>query len=257
MISQVESEFTLGKIAIIGGTGLSKLDAFDLLETIEINTPYGETSSPIQKGKFFGKPIYFLPRHGNSFQIAPHKINYRANIFALQSLEIETVIAVNAVGGIVEKTSPSSLLIPDQIIDYTWGREATFYDGEHEKLQFVDFSFPYSKNLREILISLAEAKEISIVNGGIYGCTQGPRLETAAEIARCKRDGCSVVGMTGMPEAVLAKELGLNYSSICIVVNWAAGINQEAVSMKDIEIAFSKGLEPLKLLISELVEKYC
>jgi 5'-methylthioinosine phosphorylase len=208
---------------IIGGTGLMTLEGLQLERRQTVGTPWGEPSAPLLHGRFAGRPVVFLPRHGSAHTIAPHEVNYRANIWALREAGVRQVIAVNAVGGIGARFAPGTLAIPDQLIDYSWGRAQTFSAGKGEPLQHIDFTEPYTAGLRARLLAAAARAGIDAHDGGVYGVTQGPRLETAAEIDRMARDGCDLVGMTGMPEAGLAREIGLEYACCAVVVNRAAG----------------------------------
>lgn len=218
-------------LGVIGGTGIDQLEDLRLLAEHEVVTPYGAPSRAIQEGEWCGGSVFFLQRHGSPGAIPPHLINYRANLWALQSLGVREVIAINAVGGISSAMAPGRLVIPDQLIDYTWGREHTLDEGEDGQLLHIDFTEPYDRDLRLALIEQAEVAGIAHEPGAVYGATQGPRLETAAEIRRMARDGCDVVGMTGMPEASLARELGLAYASVCMVVNPAAGLGDQPISL--------------------------
>jgi 5'-methylthioinosine phosphorylase len=200
-----------------------------------VATPYGEPSGVVVIGTLGGARVAFLARHGESHTIAPHRVNYRANLYALHHLGARRVIGVNAVGGIREDMGPRVVVIPHQLIDYTHGRYSSFCDVEGVKVEHVDFSEPYTASLREALIQSADSQRIEVVRDGVYGATQGPRLETVAEIERMRRDGCDLVGMTGMPEAVLARELGLEYACIALVANWAAGCgDQKEISLPEI-----------------------
>ena len=214
-------------IALIGGTGLYRLAALEDVQSHETSTPYGAPSGPIRVGSFADKRVAFLARHGEAHSLPPHRVNYRANLHALHALGARRVLAVNAVGGITERMGPRVLALPDQIIDYTHGRLSSYCDVEGAKVEHVDLSEPYAGPLREALLSAATRAGIALVDGGTYGCTQGPRLETRAEIARMRRDGCDLVGMTAMPEAALARELSLDYASLCLVANWAAGCDPD------------------------------
>jgi len=209
-------------LAVIGGTGVYRLAALEDVETRHFDTPWGAPSGPLRIGRLGETRIAFLARHGEGHALPPHKVNYRANLDALRQAGARRVLALNTVGGITDAYGPRVLACPDQLIDYTWGRESTFWDGEGEALH-VDFGHPYSPMFRHKLLAAARVTGVRVVEGGCYGATQGPRLETSAEIARMRRDGCDLVGMTGMPEAGLARELGLDYACLAIVVNWAAG----------------------------------
>ena len=210
------------ELAVIGGTGVYKLATLDDVHSHEVQTPYGMPSGPVRVGLLNGQRVAFLARHGEGHSIPPHKVNYRANLAALKQLGATRVLALNTVGGITDAFGPRVLACPDQLIDYTWGRESSFWDGQGEALH-VDFGQPYSPAFRGQVLAAAQAAGVAVLDGGCYGATQGPRLETNAEIARMRRDGCDLVGMTGMPEAGLARELGLDYACLAIVANWAAG----------------------------------
>ncbi|MHB8919454.1 MAG: S-methyl-5'-thioinosine phosphorylase [Halothiobacillus sp.] len=212
-------------LAIIGGTGLSQLDGLETVRHQVVSTPFGEPSGPLSIGRMAGCEVVFLPRHGYNHRIPPHEINYRANIWALREMGITRVLAVSSVGGITASMQPGTLCLPDQIIDYTWGRPSTFFEGDLESVTHIDFSYPFSQPLRESFLHAAATLNIPLIDGGTYGATQGPRLETAAEILKLERDGCDVVGMTGMPEAVLARESDMLYASLNVVANRAAGKN--------------------------------
>ena len=223
-------------LAVIGGTGVYRLAALEDEEARHIDTPYGAPSGPLRIGRLGEVRIAFLARHGEGHALPPHKVNYRANLFALRQAGARRVLALNTVGGITDAYGPRVLACPDQLIDYTWGRESTFWDGEGEALH-VDFGHPYSPMFRHKLLAAARVTGVRVVDGGCYGATQGPRLETNAEIARMRRDGCDLVGMTGMPEAGLARELGLDYACLAIVANWAAGAGpdvDEVITLQDV-----------------------
>ena len=209
-------------LAVIGGTGVYRLAALEDVQTRYYDTPYGAPSGPLRIGRLGQAQVAFLARHGEGHALPPHRINYRANLHALQQAGARRVLALNTVGGITDACGPRVLACPDQIIDYTWGRESSFWDGEGDVLH-VDFGQPYSPALRGQVLAAAQAAGVAVLDGGCYGATQGPRLESSAEIVRMRRDGCDLVGMTGMPEAGLARELGLGYACLAIVANWAAG----------------------------------
>jgi len=232
-----------GTLAIIGGTGLTELPGLTISAAHDIQTPFGAPSAP----------VLFIARHGHPHKIPPHQVNYRANLWALQKLYATDVIAVNAVGGISKNMKPGTLISPAQIIDYSFGRESTIFDGEFAPLSHIDFSFPYTETLRAELVRSAAKVDQKVINGGVYGVSQGPRLETAAEIFRMERDGCDIVGMTGMPEACLARELKLNFASLGLVVNSAAGKGASAITLKDIDDHLSAGMQRVRLILSQLV----
>ena len=235
--------------AIIGGTGLTEYSGLTVLEEKQVTTELGEPSAPLVFGELNGRKLVFLARHGHPHKFPPHKVNYRANLLALQAVGVTEIIAVNAVGGISEPMDAEVLCIPDQIIDYTHGREDTFFDGVFKPLEHIDFSHPYDLALSQRLIEAARAADIAVVEKGVYGATQGPRLESIAEIARMERDGCDLVGMTGMPEAVLARELNIPYACISLVVNKAAGKSEGIITMEEIMAALEGGMAKVKHLI--------
>lgn len=210
-------------VAFIGGTGLYQMPGLGALESRQLVTPYGSPSGPIRTGVLAGKQIAFLARHGEAHGLPPHKVNYRANLWALHKLGARRVVALNTVGGITDAFGPQALGVVDQLIDYTWGRIGTYCEEPGASVQHIEFDLPYSTSLRTALVAAAQQACVSIQTQGCMGVTQGPRLETRAEVARMRRDGCDVVGMTGMPEAALARELGIEFASLVIVANWAAG----------------------------------
>ncbi len=213
----------MSDIAIIGGSGFNSLTGLEVTRREVVYTPHGAPSGPITHGRLFGREIAFLARHGYGHTIPPHKVNYRANLWALNHLEIKRVIAVASVGGISESLQPGTIALPEQIIDYTWGRAATFFEQDLERVTHIDFTHPYDPSLREKIAVAAGRSGVNFTQGGVYAAVQGPRLETAAEIDKLERDGASMVGMTGMPEAALARELGMQYACIAVVSNRAAG----------------------------------
>ncbi len=237
-------------IAVIGGSGLYDFQGLTIDKTEQVATPYGDPSADITLGSFEQHRVLFLPRHGKHHQIPPHKINYLANIWALNQLGAEAIITVNSVGGITEDLQPGDIVIPDQIIDYTHSRENTFNVDFSEGISHVEFAYPFDETVRKVLISsVTEQQEYRLVASGIYGCTQGPRLETAAEIKRMAGDGCTIVGMTAMPEAALAREKDIAYAAICTVANMAAGMGDERISMEDILQVMEKGNTHIRKLI--------
>lgn len=240
-------------LAIIGGTGLSELDDLVIQGYKQVDTPFGQTSSDILIGDLAGQSVLFLPRHGQSHTIAPHKINYRANIWALHSLGVTSIIAVAAVGGIRDDMAPGVIAVPDQIIDYTYGREHSFYSENFCSDNHIDFSYPYDQVLRQQLLASGQQRNINMIDGGTYGATQGPRLETAAEIKRMAQDGCAMVGMTGMPEAGLARELNMAYATCAVMANWAAGLTDGVITMAEIEHTLNLGMKQVKQIVSQLI----
>lgn len=210
-------------LAIIGGSSLAKLPILEVTHRQIVRTPYGDPSCPLLFGRIGQHNVVFMARHGYGNSIAPHEINYRANIWALQSVGAKSVIAIGAVGGIRPDLAPGTLVVPDDVIDYTWGRKHTFFEGVDCPLVHADFTRPYSEQLRQRLLAAAGQSQVHFSAQATYACTQGPRLESTAEILKLERDGADIVGMTGMPEASLARELDLQYAHLCTVINWAAG----------------------------------
>lgn len=242
--------------AIIGGTGLAALEGLQIREEKPLATPYGETSAPLQFGAFSDRNgaddnVVFLPRHGKGHSLPPHLVNYRANIWALKQVGVQRIIAVNAVGSINPAMGAGALVVPHQIVDYTWGRESSF--SESGKVIHIDFSFPYSDGVRESLLAAAQQLALEIHPQGVYGATQGPRLETAAEIDRMDRDGCDIVGMTGMPEACLAREMDMDYGCLSLVVNMAAGRSEGIITMEDIQRALDNGMDKVRLILKQVL----
>ncbi|EPC04578.1 hypothetical protein L861_04440 [Litchfieldella anticariensis FP35 = DSM 16096] len=240
-------------LAIVGGTGLTEMPDLEIIQRHAVETPLGAASSGVIQGVLNDRDVLFLPRHGHPHKLPPHRVNYRANLWALKQAGASRIIGVNAVGGIDPGLSPGALVVPDQLIDYTCGRESTYFDGRFKPLQHIDFSWPYDAELRHTLLRAGEVAGESMQDGGVYGCTQGPRLETAAEIARMARDGCRLVGMTGMPEASLARELEIPYACLALVVNPAAGVVETEITMAEIEAALESGIERVKRVIRSLL----
>lgn len=244
------------KLAIIGGTGLTQLEGLTLLKREQLSTPYGAPSAEFITGEFNQRQVLFLARHGNPHRIPPHKINYRANIWGLKQLGVEQIIAVAAVGGITEHMAPAHIAIPDQIIDYSHGREHTFFDDADSPLTHIDFTHPYNPALRLALIDAAGRAQVNISPTATYGCTQGPRLETSAEIRRMEQDGCDLVGMTAMPEAALAKELGIDYAAVAVIANWAAGKSEGEITMAEIEQHLHVGMANTAALLKTFIARH-
>lgn len=239
-------------LAIIGGSGLATLTDLNDTRRRVMRTPYGDPSCALTFGRIGSTDIVFLARHGYGHTLTPHEINYRANIWALREVGAQRIIAVATVGGIREAFGPGEVIIPDQIVDYTHGRHATYFEGSDTTVTHVDFTEPYDADLRQLLLDAAMRAGEPAHDGGCYGCTQGPRLETAAEIRRMARDGCDLVGMTGMPEALLAREQGLPYACVAVVANHAAGLgsSRERISMTDISSVLDIALERVHRLLS-------
>ncbi|MEJ2379880.1 MAG: S-methyl-5'-thioinosine phosphorylase [Gammaproteobacteria bacterium] len=241
-------------VAIIGGTGLNSLKSLEITHREMVQTPFGAPSGPAVHGVVNGREVVFMARHGSGHTIPPHRVNYRANIWALKTLGVKKVIAVAAVGGITAEMRPGRLSFPDQIIDYTWSRDNTYFEENLASVTHIDFTEPYCQELREVLIEAAAASGLDAHGAGTYGATQGPRLETAAEIVRLERDGCHMVGMTGMPEAALARELELCYATCAVVANWAAGKGAGAITMDEIERHLKTGMDRVRQLLEQTLQ---
>ena len=242
-------------LAVIGGSGLSQLASLEVTQRKMVRTPYGEPSGALTLGRIRGRELVFLARHGYGHTVAPHEVNYRANLWALKDAGVAGVVSVASVGGIRRDIVPGALAVPDQIIDYTWGRRSTYFEGAGAQVTHVDFTEPYSAPLRARILGAARACGEQIIDGGTYAATQGPRLESAAEIDRLERDGAHMVGMTGMPEAVLARELELPYAAIAVSANFAAGRGESAhaVPMERIEAVLAEAMGRVRRIIEQLV----
>lgn len=241
------------KIAIIGGTGLNVFEGLTKHREEQVSTPFGSPSAALVYGELSGRSVIFLPRHGPRHTIPPHNINYRANLWALKQKDVQYVIAIAAVGGIHSEIIPQRLCIPDQVIDYTCGRSNTFFENGLTEVTHIDFTRPYCEDLRQKLINAARRVDLGAFEGGVYGATQGPRLETAAEINRLEKDGCDIVGMTGMPEAALARELELCYATCALCANVAAGRGNDNLTMHDIQTEIMHGMAKVRLLLIEVL----
>jgi 5'-methylthioadenosine phosphorylase len=242
-------------LAIIGGSGLTRLSTLAVAHREVVRTPYGEPSSALIYGQLAGRDVVFLARHGHGHTIPPHRVNYRANLWALKHRGVDTILAVASVGAIAATYAPGALVLPHQLIDYTSGRQQTFFDGGDREVVHVDFTRPYSTELRQRCLAAARTARVAIHDGGVYGAVSGPRLETAAEIDRMERDGATIVGMTGMPEAVLARELDIPYASIAVVVNHAAGRgeSEQGVSIERIAGVLETAMDKVRTLIHHVV----
>ena len=249
------SDHSKPTLAIIGGTGLTSLANLTITGRRIVKTPYGEPSGPLTFGEIGGVSVVFLARHGYGHTIPPHKVNYRANLWALKEVGAESVIAANAVGGIHPDMGPGRLVIPDQIIDYTWGRGHTFFETGLDEVVHIDFTEPYCEDLRQLLVTAGEQASVDLYAGGTYGATQGPRLESAAEVDRLARDGCDIVGMTGMPETALARELGLCYAACAVVANLAAGRGEGAITMAEIEATIANAMGDVRHLLEQCIRQ--
>jgi 5'-methylthioinosine phosphorylase len=244
-------------LAIIGGSGLTQLSSLEVTRRKVVRTPYGEPSGALTFGRIGRCEVVFLARHGYGHTIPPHEVNYRANLWALRDAGADEVVSVASVGGIRNDIWPGTLVLPHQIIDYTWGRSSTFFEGPGQPVNHIDFTEPYSRALRERILKAAGAVGERIMDGGVYAATQGPRLETAAEINRLERDGADLVGMTGMPEAALAREIDLEYAAITAVANYAAGRgdSEHAVSLDKIQAVLDDALARVRRIIVKLCEE--
>ncbi len=242
-------------LAIIGGSGLTQLSSLDVTARKVVRTPYGEPSGALTFGRLRGREAVFLARHGYGHTIPPHEVNYRANIWALREAGASEIVSVASVGGIRADLGPGTLVVPHQIVDYTWGRRSTFFEGGDVPVTHVDFTAPYAERLRRKLLAAARACGEAVVDGAVYAATQGPRLESAAEIDRFERDGADVVGMTGMPEAVLARELDLAYAAIAVVVNHAAGRGEsrDGIRPEGIEQTLHSTIGRARRIVEEVV----
>ena len=242
-------------LAVIGGSGLTQLANLDVSHREVLRTPYGEPSGAVTFGQICGRPVAFLARHGYGHTIPPHEVNYRANIWALSKCGAKAIVSVASVGSIRADLKPGDVVIPHQIIDYTWGRKSTYHEGQDSPVVHIDFTEPYDRSLRELLIKAAGIAGVAISDSGVYAATQGPRLETAVEIDRLERDGADLVGMTGMPEAALARELGVPYAAINLVANYAAGRadSEHGISFDMIEAVLQESMGRVRTLIEKLV----
>lgn len=242
-------------VAIIGGSGMTRLKNLEITRREVVRTPFGEPSAPLVFGNLGGQNAVFLARHGHGHTIPPHDVNYRANIWALKEAGASHVIAVNAVGGITPEMGAGCLVIPDQIIDYTYGREHTFFGNQQKPVTHVDFTYPYCDELRQAVLAAAQQIGMELVGHGTYGATQGPRFESIAEIRRMERDGADIVGMTGMPETSLARELGLCYACVAVVANPAAGKAAGTISLREIERILEGGMEQARHLLEQVLPR--
>ncbi len=242
-------------LAIIGGSGLTQLANLEIQHRQVIRTPYGEPSGPLTFGRIRNEEVIFLARHGYGHTIPPHEVNYRANIWALHSRGVTDVVSVASVGGIHPDLVPGTVVIPDQIIDYTWGRKGTYREGKDTPVVHMDFTEPYCQRMRELCMRGAEAAGERYIDGGVYAAVQGPRLETKAEIDRLERDGATMVGMTGMPEAALAKEIGLCYAAIGVVANHAAGRGSSASAVRydEVEAVLKQAMGRVRKILEHIV----
>jgi len=243
-------------LAIIGGTGLTNLANLEITHRQVMRTPYGEPSGAMTFGNLRQHEVVFLARHGYGHTIPPHRVNYRANMSALREAGASRVVSVTSVGGIGDEFTPGIIVIPDQIIDYTYGRDFSYSEGLGTEMH-IDFTYPYTPALRRKILAAAKSAGVACRDGGVYAAAQGPRLETAAEVNRYARDGADVVGMSGMPEAVLARELGLEYAAIAVVVNDAAGrrSSRDGVCLEAVAEVIPPAMEKVRSLLASLVDQ--
>ena len=241
-------------LAILGGSGLLQLSNLENVRRTAVATPYGDPTASLTLGRIGDRELVFLARHGDGHTIALHQVNYRANIWALREAGATDIVSVATVGGIRQEFGPGVLVIPDQIIDYTWGRPATFFEGPGTQVTHIDFTEPYSAGLRSRILSAAAACGEAVSDGGVYATTQGPRLETAAEVTRLERDGADLIGMTAMPEAALAREAGLAYAAIAVVANHAAGRGESAhaISLERIEVVLGEAMLRVRRILGQV-----
>jgi 5'-methylthioinosine phosphorylase len=242
------------RLGLIGGTGLDHFG--EAVRSHEIVSAFGRPSASLAEYRIGNLQVFFLPRHGEQHQFPPHAVNYAANVDAFRQLEVEGIVAVNAVGGISNAYPPGALSFPDQLIDYTWGRAHTLSMAAGDELLHIEFAEPFEGRVRQALIKAAVTAGINAIDGGCVGVSQGPRLETAAEIRRFSQDGCDLVGMTSMPEAALAREAGLDYACLCVTANWAAGLEQEPVTMAAIEATLAQAMIRVRKLLERLFEEF-
>ena len=241
-------------LGIIGGTGLAQLENLKITRRQIARTPYGEASQPLIFGELAGQEVVFLARHGGGHTIPPHAVNYRANMWALHAAGVKSCLAIATVGGIASHLQAGDIVLPNQIIDYTHGRKNTYHDGIELAVKHIDFTEPYSANMRQTCKQAANNIQQTLLDGGVYACVQGPRLETAAEINRLERDGAPLVGMTGMPEAALARELGLHYAALCPIANHAAGRgdSSKGIQFESVMTKLDQTMQTVRTLIAEI-----
>ena len=245
-------------LGIIGGSGLTQLSNLQITRREVVRTPYGEPSGALTFGSLNGHEVVFIARHGYGHTIPPHAVNYRANVWAMHAQGVSGLVSIASVGGIRSDFLPGALAVPDQVIDYTYGRMHSFFDSSEQPVTHIDFTQPYCSELREALLQAASDEGIPIIADGVYAASQGPRLETAAEINRMERDGADMVGMTGMPEAALAREMELCYASIAVVANWAAGRadSAEAIDLDVIRTVLDEAMQKVRALLATLVDNH-
>jgi 5'-methylthioadenosine phosphorylase len=235
------------EFGVIAGSGIYHMPELEIINSVKLRSPYGEPSDIFRIGRLSGKEVAFLPRHGSMHHIPPHRINYRANIWGFRELGVKKILTIGATGGISKKMRPGAIIVLDQIIDMTSGRDATFYD--EDEVVHIDFTEPFCPNLRKALIDAAAKTGTTVVKKGTYIAVNGPRLETAAEIKAFARHGADVVGMTGMPEAVLARELEICLAGLAVVTNAAAGLTEGKLTATEVVEAMKSSTEQIKALL--------
>lgn len=256
-------------LGIIGGSGLYDLESAKKLEEVTLSTPFGEPSSPIVIFQLEGKKIAFLSRHGRGHVYPPHLVPYRANLWAFRELGVNRILSISAVGGIREDLKPGDYLIVSDFLDLTKRRENTFYEGKYsryvegddrvakllreKKVVHIDLSQAYCPQMREVLSSVLESLGLAFCSGGVYACTDGPRFETPSEIRAIKMLGGDVVGMTGYPEVVLAREITMCYASLCVVTNPAAGISKERLTSEEVISLMKRKDEELREILRRFI----
>lgn len=249
-------------LAIIGGSGLTQLENLEITSRKVVRTPYGDPSGALTFGRIKKHEVVFLARHGYGHTIPPHEVNYRANLWALHAHGVKDVVSVASVGGIHADLTPGCIVVPDQIIDYTWGRKTTFFECgascTDKPVVHMDFTVPYCEELRQSCMRACGVAGERVIDGGVYAAVQGPRLETAAEINRLERDGATMVGMTGMPEAALAKEIGLCYAALTVVANFAAGrgSSASAIHFEEVNAVLADTMRRVRGVLEHLVEDH-
>lgn len=240
------------KAGIIAGSGFYDIEGVKVLEERTIATPYGQSSDVYRICELSGKMFIFIARHGSPHRIPPHKVNYRANIWGLRELGVERILSVNAVGGINRLMHPGDIVIADQVIDMTHGRESTFYDAA--EVVHIDFTMPYCPDLREALFEAGRRNNIPLKESATYLSSNGPRLESKAEIRFYSQIGGDIIGMTGMPEASLARELEICFAKVCVVTNYAAGISEDKLTVTEVIDTMKASTRKVKTLLMETLE---
>ncbi len=239
-------------LGLIGGTGLDQWGGLE--SEMGFETPYGSPSAPVAYYEIGASHLLFLARHSHNHSIPPHRVNYRANIHALHQAGVKQVLGINAVGGITERFGAGTMAVPDQLVDYTWGREQSYSDGTTFGLQHIEFAEPFAGPLRQRVLAAAADLKLNVVDGGCVAVVQGPRLETAAEICRLREDGSDMVGMTTMPEAALARELGMDYTALCVVSNKAADKAEEPITMEEIHANLAQAIGKVRAIVEYLCQ---